>query len=312
MKETHKILLNQLNKMAADGRFGDAVRKAEEEYRQLPPGIAVLIKLILDFHQSWTSKQDEISQIQSLLCQLQIVAYREARRKNPDIASCFISSFIADYPGVPESCLILRWSSLAQSSLAFREVSYLENRLLAWQQSCRQIQSYNEFLNGLIPYLIILWRTSQGKSVNPNVFGTAYANKVEQLSSVTGGEDGAFYLFTRLAQPKIRNAIAHESIWLDSDAAKVHYTDGRELKKEYEIDLVEFLALASAGAQLCFSYLASIGVIAVMEAGNDYAKSLVPAFYTNLYNHAAEPSKPLRNHRAKNDRANRKRQKKRR
>jgi hypothetical protein len=176
---------------------------------------------------------------------------------------------------------------LAQASLAFREVAHSRNRLLVWQQACKQFQAYNEFLSGLLAYLIILWRTSLGKTMNTAVFDTAFGNRVDQFSSLTGGEHGPFYLFCRLARPRIRNAIAHETCWLDSDAAKVRYTEGRAPRTEHEMDLVEFMGLASAGSHLAHAYLAAIGVIAVMESGNDLAKSSLPSQLIRVYTHTA-------------------------
>ena len=97
------------------------------------------------------------------------------------------------------------------------------------------------------------------------------------VSNLTGGEDRAFYIFSRLARPRIRNAIAHESIWLDSEAVKVCFIEGRGNNKiESEMDFTEFVALAGIGSHFPHAYLAAIAVIAVMEDGTDFAKSLLP------------------------------------
>jgi len=287
VKDTHKRLLEQVAQMAAEGKFGDSIAAAQREYDQLPAGMAILIKAVLDFCAETARHAPEIAQIRSLACQLLIVAYREAKRKNPSGALAFVHSFIQDYPGVPESSLLPRWCSLAQASLAFREVAHSQNRLLVWQQTCKQFQAYNEFLNGLFAYLIILWRTSLGKNVDTRVFDANYANKLDQFNSLTGGENGPFYLFVRLARPRIRNAIAHETIWLDSDAMKVRFTEGRSHKVESEMDLVEFTALASTGSHLAHAYLAAIGVIAVMEDGTDLAKLLIPPQLVRVLTHTA-------------------------
>jgi hypothetical protein len=103
----------------------------------------------------------------------------------------------------------------------------------------------SEFLCGLLPYLIIMWRAANDKPVNDAVFSQPFGGLVNQFSNLTGGDEGPFYLFIRIARPRLRNAIAHETAWLDSNNVKVRYTDGREQKQEYEIDLVEFTALAS-------------------------------------------------------------------
>jgi len=149
MKATHKRLLEQVAQMAVEGKFGESIKSAQREYDQLPAGMAVLLKTVLDFCAEKPHHNSEVAQIRSLACQLLIVAYREAKRKDAAIALSFAHSFIEDYAGVPESSLLPQWCSLAQASLAFREMAHSENRLLVWQQSCKQFQAYNEFLNGL-------------------------------------------------------------------------------------------------------------------------------------------------------------------
>jgi len=121
--------------------------------------------------------------------------------------------------------------------------------------------------------------------VNIQVFNATYANKISQFSSLTGGEDGPFYLFCRFARPRIRNAIAHETIWLDSDAAKVRFVEGRNPKFESEMELVEFTALASTGSHLAHAYLAAISVITIMEEGTDFAKNLMPPELVRVFTH---------------------------
>lgn len=276
MKESHARLLKQFADMAADGQFGDSIKKEQEVYDQLPQGIAILLKFVFDFWEEIFKKNDELSQIRNLSCQLLIVAYREAKKRDPEIAQSLVNSFTTDYPGVPESTLLPRWCSLAQASLAMREMAQSRNRLMVWQQTCKQFQAYNEFLNGLLAYLIILWRTKEGRPVKTSVFDTTYANKLDQFSSLTGGEEGAFYLFCRLARPKIRNAIAHETMWLDADENKVRYEEGRHPRTERKMDLIEFMGLAAAGSHLAQSYLAAIAVIAVMEEEYELGKKVLP------------------------------------
>ena len=110
-----------------------------------------------------------------------------------------------------------------------------------------------------------------------------FAARLQQVASLTGGEDGAFDLIARLGKPRIRNAIAHGTIWLDSDMAKVHYTVGNRDKREYQMDLVEFACLAFSGSHLAEPYLAAISTIAVMEDGSELAKSLLPEHLARVF-----------------------------
>jgi len=282
MKQSRQQLLEQFSHMAEDGAFGDEIKASQAEYASLPKGIAIFLKVIHDYRQI-TIENQEFAEIREIFLKLIIVAYREAKRVDPDIALSIINSLINDYPGVQESYLLPKWCSLSNACLAFREVAKLENKLLVWQQACKQFQAYNEFLNGLLSYLIILWRTANLKPVNTSVFSVAYSNKINQFKDLTGGDDGAFYLIFRLAQPKLRNAIAHETVWLDSNANKVRYVDGNP-PVEYEIDLTNFMALCSIGSHLAQPYLAALAVIVVMENGTQEAKSLLPQDLVDLFN----------------------------
>jgi len=285
MKESHKKLLKQFSQMAEEGLFGEQIAKSRSEYEKLPIGIATMLKTISDFLENLSSCEPEIAKMQQLICQTIIVAYREAKRKDPEIAEHFIISFIQDYPGVTESCLLPRWTSLAKSCLTFRELCHSKNRLLIWQQALKLFQAYNEYLNGLFGYLIILWRTYLGKTVNPNVLNTTYSNKLNQLKELTGGDDGIFYFYLRIAQPDIRNAIAHESIWLDSDSEIVRYNHGNQNKIESQISLTEFMAYITYGSHLAQPYLAAISIIVIMEYGSDLAKAFLPESYKKVFLH---------------------------
>jgi len=279
MKNTHQRLIQQFSQLASEGMFSQSIKASQQQYDQLKPlgGVNVLVQVAREFQEVTEHHVQEIGEIRSLICKLLIVIYREAKRQDPSIALTFVHSFIQDYPSIPKSSLLPRWVSLTQSSLATREISHSQNQLLTWQIYKQQFQSYNEFLNGLLSYLIILWRTSLSKRVNLNVFDSNYANKVDDFNALTGGENGAFYIFSRLARPRIRNAIAHESIWLDSEAGKVCFIEGRGNNKvESEIDFTEFVALAGIGSHFSHAYIAAISVIAVMEDGSDSAKSLLP------------------------------------
>ena len=288
MKESHQNLLRQFSRIADDGILGEEISASRFEYKNLPPGIPVMLKVSTDFFEKSASLEQELCQMRHLMCQLLIVAYREASRKNPETAEHFLNCFIQDYPGVNESCLLPRWMSLANACLALRETSNSKNRLLVWQQLIKQVQAYNEFLNGLFGYLIILWRTHLSKPVNPNVLNTSYGNKKNQLSELTGGDNGAFYLFLRIAQPDIRNAIAHESIWFNQETADVHYSHGNQNKIESKIPYIELLAYSNAGSHISHSFLAALAVIAVMEFGSDLAKSLLPVQYRNVFMHVVD------------------------
>lgn len=284
MKESHKQLLQQIADMAEEGKLGESIKAARKEYDRLPIGIATLLKCVVDAYQSNPSIDGEILQLRDLFCQLIIVIYRDGSLRDTEVAHALVHSLIKDFPGVQESCLTPQLCSLMEAALGFREVGDLKNRLMIWQQISRVVLAYNEFLNALLGFLIPCLKCSQGKQPDPGVFSVAYATKLEQFNVLTGGGNGPFYLITRLARPKLRNAIAHGTIWLDSKTAKVRYSVGSKKKEEHEIELIEFSSLALSGSHLPTSYLAAIGAIAVLEDGSDLAKTFLPHHLVHLFN----------------------------
>lgn len=93
MKDSHNKLLEQFSQMAAEGKFGEVITASQHEYDQLPVGIATMLKVVEDFCVKTADHSPEVAQIRRLVCQLIIVAYREARRKDPDSAMLFIPAF---------------------------------------------------------------------------------------------------------------------------------------------------------------------------------------------------------------------------
>lgn len=79
---------------------------------------------------------------------------------------------------------------------------------------------------------------------------TEHVGDLDEIKSLTGGNDRAFYLITRLAKPRIRNAIAHGTIWRDAEEEKARYTEGGRQRREYEIALLEFGCFALSGSHL--------------------------------------------------------------
>lgn len=283
MKDAYVRLGEQLAAIAEEGKFGESIRAARTEYEQIPTGILTFLKCVLDAEGRRDGTNEEIRQSRRLFTRFVVSAYRDARKADKDVAQALLLSLIEDYPGVPESCLYPQFCAFAEAALAFREVATSSNRLLIWKQLTRLTLSYNEFLNALSGFLIPCLRLATGKQPDPGVFGMPYGSRVDQLSSLTGGNSGEFSAIVRLAKPRLRNAVAHDTIWLDADASKVRYTEGSKLKKEYEMGLSEFGALALLGSHLGEPYLAAIGAIAVVEDGSELAVRLLPQYLVDTF-----------------------------
>ena len=274
--------------MAEEGQFGESIKAAREEYDQLPVGIATVLKCVIDAYGRKEGINNEVARMRDLFTQLIIAAYRDAAFVDQQVALALAHSFIDDYPDASESCLAPQLCSLLEVALSFRELCGSTNRSLLWQQMSRLVLAYNEFLNALLGFMIPCLRCAQGKQPDHRVFSMTYRSRLDQFNSLTGGENGAFYLITRLAKPRIRNAIAHSTIWADFEEGKVRYTDGMRNRREYEISLIEFGCLALSGSHLGEPYLAAIGTIAVMEDGSDIAKALLPNHLVRVFDFTRE------------------------
>lgn len=283
MKEAYKRLGEQLGQIAEEGRFGTSVRISREEYEKIPTDTGVFLKCVSEADNRRSGINEEVIGLRRLFMRFVVSVYRLGKKANEDVAEALLLSLIEDYPGVPESCLCPQFCAFAEACLAFREVATSSDRLLIWQQLTRSVLACNEFLNALFGYLIPCLRAAVGKDPAAGVFRRSYRSRIDELVSLSGGSTSEFAQVIELARPRIRNAIAHNSIWLDGNAAKVRYTEGGKLRQEYEMKLSEFGKLALLGSHLCEPYLAAIGAIAILENGSEVAKRQLPEHLVAAY-----------------------------
>jgi hypothetical protein len=282
VKPSYESLLNRINGLARDGHLGPEVQRDSELYSSLPSDIDRCAAFVDAFFSADVDKA--LKEPRSLLCQLILVAYRDAKKRDPEVARDFAYAFIQDFPGAAGSALLPRWSSLGDAALAFRAVANSGDVVLVWQQSSRLVLAVNEFLDGLIGFLLLAQRCAQGKTLNPSVLGNAYGSKINEFARLTGGDDGIFYLLLRIADSDLRNGLAHGSAWLDSDGAKVRYVTGQQQKTEHEMDLVQFMCTATLGSHLGAAYVVALAAIAVFEDGQPASRNRLPAPLVRLLN----------------------------
>ena len=275
MKENYKRLIEQIAKSTREGIFGEAALSSSKDYEGLPLDITRLTKFIHELSIEISSNNSDINSAVYYFWQVLVTVYRDCKKKDVKIATTFVNSFIEDYPEMPNTALILRWNSLSQSVFAFKSVSFSGDPLLIWQQTSRLFLDYNEFMDGLLGYLIISLRCTMEKKINPNIFRSFYAVKAKQFEELTDGENGIFYLFHRIIKPKLRNGIAHGNAWLDRENMKVHYIDGKT-ECEYKIDLFEFGVLSLLGSHIAKSYMAALATIVIWEDGTKEQKLSLP------------------------------------
>jgi len=282
MDESLRRRLTELGRLSVEGRFGEEIRKAAEEYKDLPSDMRLFVRVVRDFYKPRSTEEDaQIAWAADLFCKLIIVVYRDAKKRDVDVANALAFSFLKDYPGVPNTSLFSKWDDLSKASLGLKAAAHTE-LVLVWEQAKNLVRAYNEFLGGLLGFLIIGWRCALGKTFSPNFLGNAYGAKVNEFAQLTSGDDGAFYLIFRLARPDLRNAIAHGTIWLDTESNKAKFTDRGQ---EHEIDLVDFLGLAAVGSHLGHAYLTAIAAIRVLEDGGATNVTQLPPELPQLFNH---------------------------
>jgi len=267
--------------MSIEGKLGEDIQTLSQEYNKIPSGIPIFLKIIEDFYKKDRGSQ-ELSTLLDLFSQLFILVYRESKKQDPEVSNSILYSFINDFSGTDGSCIYPQWETMINASLAFKRVVH-SNYILVWEQAKNLVQAYNEFLNGLLGFFIVGWRCAKCKNYNINVFNNNYGSKLNEFSQLTGGEDGAFYLIFRIAKPKLRNAIAHGSIWLDADSSKVKFTDNTNSSDTHELNLEEFISFAGIGSHLGHAYLAAIASIVVIEEGTDSDISRVPTHIVRLF-----------------------------
>jgi hypothetical protein len=288
MAKDYKKIIGQMIDIAKDGNLGIEIEKTQKEYEKIDDNIACIIKYIYDVLTPKSENDLEITKSKAIFAQYIIVAYRESKKNDSEIAEALLYSFIEDFPSISNSCLLEKWRTFAESILSVKEIYGSKKRLELWQNYSRLFQAYNEFLNGLLSYLILCWKCHLGEAADLSIFGFSYGDKIKEFEKITNGENGLFYLIFRVAKNQIRNAIAHGDIRFDSDAGIIYYLVGKKEKKEKQVDLDEFMATTLLGSTIAQAYLAGIGTIVVMEHGTEKAKVLLPDFLKKAFEFKSE------------------------
>lgn len=263
-------LLTQFARLGDEGAFGPEAQVSGQEYVALPNDVSRAAKYLIDFY----SERDDVSEARDYMVQSLLVIYRDASKVDVSVAKAFANGFVADFPDTNGTALLPRWTELAHACFGFKATSTSNNPSAVWQQSSLLILRMNEFLDGLMGLMLLAWRCAQGKKLSPGVLGNAYGSKVDEFAQLTGGENGAFYLFFRLARPVLRNSLAHGDAWLDIEGGVVRYRD--RAKNELVLDTAEFLMVAKLGCDLARSYIAFLAVVILLATDNQAARSLIP------------------------------------
>jgi hypothetical protein len=264
VNENTRRRLKEMAQMTLDGLYGEEAMKGTREIGDDPTGLRAAQWFLGDFKSS--EDTEEIFQFKSILWQTFLYTFKETKKKNPSIADSFVLSLINDFPQYPNSNLLPRWESYIQASIAFRQVAKSNNFLQIWNLGKSHFLLYNEFIDGLLGFLIICWQQIMSKQIKPGIFKANYGTKIDNFNQLTDGENEIFSVLTRISRPKIRNAIAHGKISIFREEGVIRYLE-KNSSCEQKIDTSEFFLLCYMGSHLGQSYVAFLLSVIVLESG---------------------------------------------
>lgn len=281
MNELTKKQTLQILKNCIEGLYGDESQAMAYRYHQDNNSpMRLHLQFVKDFYQKVESEQEKepaYAIAQNIVLYL-LVFYRDLHKKSPPKAEMFLTGLVMDYPGVAGSKLLGQFQGLVEAAIAFKRVIPYNDYLPLWQQSQKLIQAYNEFLGGLIGYLIIGFKVLLDMKHDPRkILHSSYGNKVHEFNEIT---HGILIELTNLAQPKLRNALAHGGVWHDRETDNVHYQDR---DKEYEMPLINFIAFGSAGSYLCESYIVALSAVLIMYYSSDETREQLPIAVKEIF-----------------------------
>jgi len=101
--------LQQINRFAKNGVFGEKVQASTRIYDALQPGLPVVLDFISDFYSPRKREEDKhIASMMDMVVQLILVVYRDVKKHDESVALALANSFLSDFPNVPGSCLLTR------------------------------------------------------------------------------------------------------------------------------------------------------------------------------------------------------------
>jgi len=271
MDGDYQELIDLTVSVAQEGKLGDSIRSALEQYKKLG-GVSVFLKCAIDAFAAESGQPPEIAAIKRDFSRAIVHSHRTASAQCPEVAGSLVCSNLRDFPGIPGTCLLPRFNSLAMAALGSRSVAHSDDQPAIWNQVSRLFLAYNEFLNALLGF-VILCVVEQNPGCARRVFSSSYANRIQEIRNVSGVHR-ELSVMLRLARPRIRNALAHGTAWLNPVKARVDYQDLRG--KKDSIKLTDFMALVMIGSHLAEAYLAGIGLIVIGEHGSAAVKDLLP------------------------------------
>lgn len=188
----------------------------------------------------------------------------------PNEGTALLEAFIRDYPGVPGSNLAGRWSALGESCIALKGAHAAESVQGLWDASKSIHLNFNEFLSGLLPFLILGLRRARGEAVNTKIFEAVYSQKLDTLDQLTGGLKGRASPLLALSDRTLRNAIGHADIYFDRAASVVRYgVKQKGMRVEHTMSLHDFMWRAALYSHIPQAHLAAMAAAALLMHGTE-------------------------------------------
>jgi len=274
MDDQIKKRLEEISRQTSRGNYGLQAKNMAEEYRNLKADEPkTFLKSITDYFEKRKDIDKELLPLIDDIFESLLRIYIRAHKKNPEIAEYYVSSFLANIPGTENTALFHKSSGLINASLAFSNILGSKSPITLWEVAIKLSLSYNEFLNGLLGILILLIKCDLDLNCSVSQLKSTYGSKVHEFSRLLEEYNLPNQAFKQFANANLRNAIAHEKIWLDSDEAVVHYSNK---DTPYTMGLADFLELNTYATYFGDIYLTTLNVIALFMTGAKEEKSKIP------------------------------------
>jgi len=267
--------LEEISRQTSRGDYGPRAKGMAEEYKTLEGNDSeTFLKAINDYFNKREHVDEKLIPLLDDLFENLLRIYIRAHKKDPEIAEYYVSSYLTNIPGTENTTLFHKSSGLVNASLAFQNVLGSTNPITLWEVAIKLSLSYNEFLDGLLGILILLIKCDLELNCSVTQLKSTYGNRVQEFNRLLEEYKLPYLSFKHFANSKLRNAIAHEKIWLDSEKAIVHYSNKDDA---YTMELAEFLMLNTYATYFADIYYTTLTVIALFMTGTKEEKSKIPA-----------------------------------
>ncbi len=270
----------RLKQMAIDtisGIFGQEAQTDFAKMQSYNNKDAYYLEVINSLYFPKNPADKDLPNIGKSICENLIILYRDVKTKNPKIARNFFNAFIKDYPGTNNTKLFNQFITLIETSSAYKIAINSSDYLMVWELIKKQLLSANEFLNILIGYINFIINYIMNNKENKNLLSGSYKSKIDSFNK--NYLNAVFPVISNIANPDLRNAIAHSKIWNDRENEIITYETKND---KFKVDITTFVGIAGATTYLCPAYVSFLCVIYFLEYTNYSSCTLLPNEVKNI------------------------------